>query len=68
MSDVEEVEISCSFLRATARAVLIEDGNDEVWIPRSQIIDSDKDIDSLEREDEFTITIPQWLADEKGLV
>ena len=49
----------------SAILIVFEDGDDEdddliVWIPRSQIVDHD--------EDERTITIPQWLAEAKGLV
>ena len=37
------------------------------WIPLSQILESDPEIDELEEGDEATLIIPRWLAREKGL-
>ena len=41
-------------------AFLIFDGDDEHWIPKSQV-------DSFSKQD-GTITIPEWLAIDKGLI
>lgn len=43
--------------RASAILFLVNDL--EIWIPKSQIIDHN--------EDEKQVTIPQWLAEQKGL-
>lgn len=43
---------------------LIEDP----WIPRSQILDCDDDLDEAAEGDEITIEIPLWLARDKALV
>lgn len=48
--------------------VNVDDDDDDadagIWIPKSQIEDTDRD----EPGDEGYIEIPEWLADEKGLV
>lgn len=60
------VEIECIVKIITERAVLINDGKRDVWIPISQISDwvgGDEIDTSIE-----SIFIPEWLAIEKGLV
>ena len=44
-------------------AILFYDGKKEVWIPKSQI-------EGIEDhgKNNITITIPEWLAEEKGLI
>jgi len=65
----DEVMVTVHFLHHTEKAVLIQDEDmEEIWIPKSQITDSDvEDWDSMEREEEITIGIPRWLAEDKGL-
>lgn len=55
------VDIACMIRHETERAWLIDHGGkDPVWIPKSQA-----EID----EDHGTIlTLPEWLAKEKGLI
>ena len=53
---------------ATADALLCNIDGEEVWIPKSTLeAGSDLDEDS-EPGDEGTITIPGWLAEDRGLV
>ena len=59
----EDVEIDCKLVRETAGAMLIDNGRIQAWIPKSQI--SDEGIDNKVL---YSIFIPQWLAEEKGLV
>jgi hypothetical protein len=59
----KDVEIACEVRAETEKAILIFDGVNTVWIPRSQIKD--------ECEEKGVITsifITEWLANEKGLI
>jgi len=64
--DAEEVEVEFDAVKAsTDKAVLILVDGEEYWIPKSQIGDL------YENEGRFatggSLTIPEWLAEEKGL-
>ena len=50
-------------IRQTPEATLFDTGDEEVWLPKSQILEVD-DSDP-ERK---TVTIPEWLAIDKELV
>ena len=55
------VDIACQLKHETAKAWLINDGTKDVWIPKSQSeIEGDAD--------RCVITIPEWLAKDKGLI
>jgi len=66
-SDVE-TDIICKYIASTDKAILVEVDGVKDWIPKSQIYDSSVDLDELEKGDPATITIPEWLAEEKGLI
>jgi hypothetical protein len=55
----------------TDGALLCDFGDSEIWIPKSQLLDEDgeklEDPD-FSTGDEATIYIPEWLAEEKGVV
>lgn len=51
-------DIAAELRHETERAFLIFDGDQEVWLPKSQV----------ERNDDGTFTLPEWLAKEKGLL
>ena len=53
---------------ATNKAVKLDFGDTKAWIPRSQIIDSDPDVDTCDKGDSIEIELPEWLAQEKGLI
>jgi len=58
------VDVSVKILHETAAAVKVTDTGDPkdaVWLPRSEI-----EI-ALERDGTVTVTLPEWLAQEKGL-
>lgn len=59
----EEVEIAVEVRRETTAALLVFDGKTECWIPKSQISDQSETDGKIE-----TIFIPEWLANEKGLI
>jgi DNA-directed RNA polymerase subunit E'/Rpb7 len=48
----------------TPYAILVEIDNEDVWLPKSQIeYDENAEVD-----DDIEVIIPEWLADEKGLI
>ena len=65
MADQRIIDIECFKHAETDKAILISDNGDEehaVWLPKSQIeIEGDQD-------DILTVTLPEWLAMEKGLI
>lgn len=56
--------ISCEIRRVTDKAVLVHDGTQEAWIPRSQI----EDPEEFEIGENVEVLMPEWLAKEKGLL
>jgi cold shock CspA family protein len=62
---VEELfDFSCEFKVETANAFLVNDGDADVWIPKSQITAQSCDFKKGANVD---LEIPQWLAEEKGI-
>ena len=63
----ETVEIDVCVKRRTEKAILVEVENldEDLWIPKSQIEDWDENISN---KDIDSILIPNWLAQEKGLI
>lgn len=61
----DTVEIRGTILAETPDAYLLDDGDIEVWIPKSQIDNLD---DDWEIEDTIEMEIPEWLAEQKGLI
>lgn len=56
---VKFVDIECIVLMKTAAAILVDVGKKEhVWLPESQTEDNE----------DGTVTVPEWLAMEKGLI
>lgn len=54
--------INCKILRETERAWLIDDGNKEVWVPKSQS-------EAYRLADGTTdLFVEQWIAKDKGLI
>ncbi|MFA7175904.1 MAG: hypothetical protein WC114_01540 [Smithellaceae bacterium] len=62
-ADRKTVEIFVEIKRRTQKAVLVSDGAVEVWLPLSLI-----DIEPGNKYNQATITLPEWLAKEKGLI
>lgn len=60
MGRSEDFEVAFEdIVHETDKAFLIKFAEGEIWIPKSQVKDLDKD--------GLTVTIPEWLAVEKGL-
>jgi len=58
--DVDEVKAT------TAKAVLVDVGGDEEWVPRSVIVEPE-DGEGLERGDgDLDLYLLRWFADKKG--
>ena len=57
----DKVEITADFIRETEKAVLIDDGDNEIWLPKSQI-------DYAINDSTIALVLPEWLAVDKGLV
>lgn len=54
----ELVEINAEKRLETNKAFLLFDGDQEVWVPKSQVEDNR----------DGTFTMPEWLAQERGLI
>ena len=64
----DPVELVLAFVHATDEAVLVSgDGDREAWLPRSQI-NTDFDIEHLQKGEFFSVNVPEWLAYGKGLI
>jgi len=59
----ETYEFCCDIVRETSDAYLVSDGENEYWIPRSQV-KSENQIGN----NEYELIIPEWLANEKGII
>jgi len=66
MSKYDPVEFCGELRHETDKAYLVYDGADEVWIPKSQCLDVQQIGGTLSSDYEFTI--PEWLAEEKGVI
>lgn len=51
-------DIEAEVRRETERAWLLFDGKREAWVPKSQV----------EKNPDGTFTMPEWLAQERGLI
>lgn len=59
----ETVWVEGTIVGKTEKAILFNDGDVEVWIPKSQVQDEDREESGL-----LKIEIPEWLALDKGLI
>jgi len=59
----ELVEIFCEKKHETPSAILINEGDNDIWIPKSQISNIEEG-----KGDYITIEIPEWLANKNGLI
>ena len=63
MSKQEPVEFTAELKRQTEAAYLVNDGDDDIWIPKSQCL-----MFELVSGDTYDIAIPEWLAEAKGII
>jgi hypothetical protein len=52
------IEIAAELRHTTSLAFLVFDGDQQVWLPKSQVEDNG----------DGTFTMPEWLARDKGLI
>lgn len=60
------IDLTLEILRETERAVHVHDGDEKkaVWLPKSQI-----EVDTTgQKPGVVVVTLPQWLARDKGLI
>lgn len=65
--ELPDVGLEGEVRAVTDKAILVEIDGDEEWIPKSQIIDCDEDVDGIIEGDFVKFSIPGWLAEAKGL-
>jgi len=56
--------MTADFVRETDKAILVSDGDNKVWLPKSQI---DYELDEF-KGIVYIIDLPEWLAIAKSLV
>ena len=61
----ESAWIDVTVKAETAKAVLLNNGHREAWVPRSQILDYE---DELRKAVATKVELPLWLAEKAGLV
>lgn len=69
MSVRKQVEVAIEVIMSTDKALLVSDGGEEVWIAISHIKELE-DVDDMEEaiSNLEVITIPEWVAIQKGLI
>jgi hypothetical protein len=71
MADHHEdlVEVEAIFQTVTDRAVCVKDDEDgeDIWLPFSVCIFAPNP-NTLDRGDTITASVPEWLAERKGLI
>ena len=60
----ELIELSLDLVKMSNEALLVSDGDNEAWLPKS-LIEYDEEPD---RGDSIDIKLPEWLAIEKGFI
>ena len=61
----EMIDVTVIFKRITDRAVLVNDGDKDIWLPLSQV---DYHFCDPEPGDTLELLVPEWLAKEKGML
>jgi hypothetical protein len=69
MGNRKMVEVAVEIKVSTDKAILVSDGSEEIWVPISQV----KELENVSDLEEAianleVITIPEWLAIQKGLI
>lgn len=58
------MEIECTLIHMTAKAIRVNVDGDEHWLPRSQVIfDAEAKVG-----DEIVVEVEDWLARERGFI
>lgn len=62
MGRQEHFEITVTLMATTESAIQVDDGTTTTWLPKSQI-EYEKNPDGT-----YTVTAPEWLLKDKGLI
>jgi len=65
MSGKDPIEFCGEVKHETDGAYLVHDGENDVWLPKSQIQEK---TEINKRQNAWQFTIPEWLAIEKGII
>lgn len=65
--EAEMIDVTVTFKRATDKALLVNDGDRDIWLPLSQV-KCDEDLRTADEGDVLELLVPEWLAKEKGLI
>lgn len=63
----ETIEICFELIHETDEAILVSDGDDEVWLPKSEL-DEPAETWSFWINESIDLEVSVWLAQEKGLI
>lgn len=68
-TDIRGEEYAGVLVRETGAAILFDDGDQQVWLPKTQVRVEDMPGNAGSRalDRAVLVTIPDWLAKEKGL-
>ncbi len=61
--EVVEIGLDLKLDRPDLQAVLFTDGDEDIWIPRSQIVEMFHDHD-----EHYIVQVTEWIAEQKGLI
>jgi len=57
-------EFACTVKAETARALLLDFGTIETWVPKSLLQDG---TEVAERGDQGTVVLPRWFVEKEGI-
>ena len=57
------IDVACTFKHETKAAWLVNDGDRDIWLPKSQC-----EVDIAGDNTTCIVTLPEWLAIEKELI
>jgi len=63
----EKIELSVLIKHETDMAYLIDNGGEDIWIPKSQVEYEESEGEDADGKLLLNITIPEWLAIKTGL-
>ena len=58
------IEVATTIRHQTDKAILVDEGKEKIWLPKSQVEIDEHD----EKTGAATLSMPEWLAVDKGLI
>ena len=59
-----QIEFCATVENETEKSLLVSDGKEKIWLPKSQIAKQRP----IGRNGDYEFVIPQWLAKERGII